>query len=904
MGDDIGYNILGINGGQSYTTPNLDSLAKNGINFTECHATPSCSPSRVMLLTGKYNFRNYTQWAVLDTSQKTIANMFQDAGYQTGCFGKWQLAGGDASIKKFGFDDYCVFNPFSKLPPRYKNPQVYANGNFLPSSLTNGKYGEDIFFDSLSAFIEKNRAHPFFIYYPMVLAHPPYQPTPDDSAFASWNSTTASDTTFYPSMISYMDKIIGELKQKLQVLGIADNTVIIYSGDNGTPRDISEEANNEEITGGKGSTTEMGTHVPLIVNWPGTITGNQVNNDLIDFTDFFPTLASIAGITLPTNYGPLDGVNFAPRLTGYAGTPRNSLYYYYDPHPGTTLPRIWAQTSKYKLYDTSATDNTLLFYNIVNDINEEAPLQDSQLTPAEDSIKQYLLSVLNHYIEQGSPLFSNITLCSLSDTSVVLRDSIMINGGSTVSESGFVVSTTPAPTISSPLRFANSVEIGAFRDTISKLLPDQIYYARAYTINRAGTSYSNQISFKTLLKAPIAEAATITDNKNFIANWQPYSGANTFQLDVSTTPYFSTPVAEQLNEGFNNGKNAPGWNFEGNFIVDDTHFGASAPSLVFNGGTEVATTPSINNGTITQLKFWMKSLSTLNEGPVLVEGYNGDEWIPIKIFYDVTGNGSFKIINTFTNPPLPKNIIQFRFTNQSSKSQVALDDVTINYTVWNPSVEPGYNNLSVEGNSKNVTGLKTGGTYYYRLRATSPENISVNSNIIKVALCNQQIITGINIEQEPCINSQNGEVEIMVNGNPGQYKFKWQGPNNFTSNNNTISQLQSGEYYLTINSGNTCTVDTIVTLNDKNCDTSSGNNIKLKIFPNPSASSFHLQIFSTDDEPVYLNVYDLTGKRIYTAHGDQNELYEFGNNLVPGIYFVNVIQGKNSKSAKIIRLGK
>lgn len=132
LGDDIGYNTLGVNGGKSYSTPNLDSMAHNGMNFTQCHASPLCSPSRFMLLTGKYNFRNYTKWGVMDTSQRTIGNMFHDAGYKTACFGKWQFDGGDESIHKFGFDSYSVWNAFNDYNgSRYKNPYLYTNNALL-----------------------------------------------------------------------------------------------------------------------------------------------------------------------------------------------------------------------------------------------------------------------------------------------------------------------------------------------------------------------------------------------------------------------------------------------------------------------------------------------------------------------------------------------------------------------------------------------------------------------------------------------------------------------------------------------------------------------------------------------------------------------------------------------------
>src|SRR4029077_16942158 len=122
---------------------------------------------------------------------------------------------------------------------------------------------------------------------------------------------------------------------KVKQLGIEDNTVIIYVGDNGTPGGIREYTDDDSlITGGKGSTTENCIHVPMVIYWPQTISAGSINNDLIGFTDFLPTLADIANIPLPTNYGSLDGVSFAPRLSGNEGTPRDWLFYHYDEYPG------------------------------------------------------------------------------------------------------------------------------------------------------------------------------------------------------------------------------------------------------------------------------------------------------------------------------------------------------------------------------------------------------------------------------------------------------------------------------------------------------------------------------------------------------------------------------------------
>jgi arylsulfatase A len=124
LGDDVGYKSLSCDGGNLYSTPNIDKLAKKGMRFTGCHATPLCSPSRFLLLTGKYNFRNYYQWGVMDAGEKTIGNMMRDAGYKTGFFGKEQLTGDGTALNAWGFDAYCVHRIVNgdKAGSPYKNP--------------------------------------------------------------------------------------------------------------------------------------------------------------------------------------------------------------------------------------------------------------------------------------------------------------------------------------------------------------------------------------------------------------------------------------------------------------------------------------------------------------------------------------------------------------------------------------------------------------------------------------------------------------------------------------------------------------------------------------------------------------------------------------------------------------
>src|SRR5882672_9030737 len=137
LADDVGYETPNYTGGQSYSTPALNYLAANGTRFTNCYTAPLCSPSRFMLMTAKYNFRNYTTWGKMDITEHTIANLLKKAGYATCIAGKWQFDGGDAAIRALGFNKYLVSNPFNLdeddgTVSMYKNPQVYEKGAYWP----------------------------------------------------------------------------------------------------------------------------------------------------------------------------------------------------------------------------------------------------------------------------------------------------------------------------------------------------------------------------------------------------------------------------------------------------------------------------------------------------------------------------------------------------------------------------------------------------------------------------------------------------------------------------------------------------------------------------------------------------------------------------------------------------
>ena len=317
MADDVGYECFGAYGSKQYKTPRLDRMADSGVKFTHCYSTPLCTPSRVALMTGKSNARNYTDFGALAPGEYTFADLFREAGYATAVAGKWQLQGNDRSAgipAGHGFDTHCLWNTPITERRRFWNPSLDRNGKLM--EVEEDDYGPDIFTDFLLDFIAANRQRPFFAYYPMALVHTPFVPTPDSA-----DRDSKDIQRNFEDMVAYTDKIVGRFEDKLEELGLLEKTLVIFTADNGSHHNLSSVLDGRRIRGDKGAPTDAGTHVPLFVRMPGTVPGGRVLDDLIDFTDFLPTLADAAGLR-PAHNPQLDGRSFWPQLKGEAGKPR------------------------------------------------------------------------------------------------------------------------------------------------------------------------------------------------------------------------------------------------------------------------------------------------------------------------------------------------------------------------------------------------------------------------------------------------------------------------------------------------------------------------------------------------------------------------------------------------------
>jgi arylsulfatase A-like enzyme len=393
MADDMGYECLGVNGSIEYHTPVLDDLAKQGMRFTRFHAQPLCTPSRVKLMTGLYNFRNYEHFGFLNPDQYTFGTLMKSAGYTTCVVGKWQLSGlyhGDPDSKnhrnpfKFGFDEFCLWQVTKRASEgeRYANPLIEQNGEIIAQE--EDAYGPDIFSDYALDFISRNKNNPFFLYYPMVLVHDPFVPTPDSKTWEVSDQRYTQDTVYFTDMVSYTDKIVGKITGHLDRLGISENTMVMFLGDNGTSVRIWSSTQSGMVQGAKGTTLNTATHVPFIIKWPAVIAPGTVNDDLLGIQDIFPTLAEITGQKTK-----VDGISLIPMLENKKYDARNSLLIYYNPLHNENVNKyrnVYVQTKNYKLYKDGS------FYNIHKDPLEKNPIKS--LTVGEMSILRDLMSEL------------------------------------------------------------------------------------------------------------------------------------------------------------------------------------------------------------------------------------------------------------------------------------------------------------------------------------------------------------------------------------------------------------------------------------------------------------------------------------------------------------------------------
>jgi arylsulfatase A-like enzyme len=360
--DDLGMESLTPYGGHSTITPGIDRLAEQGMRFNYCFANPKCSPSRAEVLTGTYPgitgmtkvLSHYEENEFLDPGRfNSFANQLKKAGYTTAIAGKWNLSylEKNNTIKAFGFDEHCLWQMYDKNKvkrSRYYHPYFRINDTIVEADISD-RFGPDVMCDFLIDFIKRNEDKPFMVYYPSLIPHIPYVKVPDDPDVETVpDNEQRNGPECFPAMVNYLDKNISRLVNTVEECGISDNTIIIFSSDNGTAKNVTSVWGKDriDIPGGKSTMTDRGSRVPLIIKWPGKISAGSRCDDLVELADFLPTFTELASAPPPVQR--VHGQSFLPQLLGKKGNPRQWVHIEHV-EDRQIRTRDWIYTNKDKL---------------------------------------------------------------------------------------------------------------------------------------------------------------------------------------------------------------------------------------------------------------------------------------------------------------------------------------------------------------------------------------------------------------------------------------------------------------------------------------------------------------------------------------------------------------------------
>ncbi|MGI9627148.1 MAG: arylsulfatase [Longimicrobiales bacterium] len=384
LADDLGYGELGSYGQDKIRTPNLDRLAAQGMRFTQHYSgSPVCAPSRGTLLTGYHTGHSQIRdnfevggypdpdelgQMPLDSGTYTLATMLQDAGYYTGAIGKWGLGGRDTQGQpRFQGFDYFFGYLDQQLAHNYYPTHLWRNGERVPldneyfyphqrfegddpndpdqyAAYQGNEYSLDVMADDALRFLDEHQEEPFFLYLPFAIPHLALQVP--DSSLAEYDGAFEEEPylgdpsylphqrplSAYAAMITRMDAHIGRILSHLEDLGLADNTLVMFTSDNGATYTGGVDAeffnSSAGLRGLKGSVYEGGIRVPLIARWPGKVRPGSETDHVSAFWDMMPTFADVAGVAAPSG---IDGVSFLPALVE-SGTQGQHAALYWEYH--------------------------------------------------------------------------------------------------------------------------------------------------------------------------------------------------------------------------------------------------------------------------------------------------------------------------------------------------------------------------------------------------------------------------------------------------------------------------------------------------------------------------------------------------------------------------------------------
>jgi arylsulfatase A-like enzyme len=390
LADDLGWTDLGCQGSDLYRTPNLDALASRGMRFTNAYAAcPVCSPSRAALLTGQYPARlHLTDWIPgkgskgrklqepqwtesLPPEAPTIAELLQQGGYTTVTIGKWHLGGPAAAPEKRGFQLNIGGGP-SGHPPSYFSPYRLPVLEDGPAD----EYLTDRLAAEAVAFIEQQGTQPFFMYLPHYAVHTPLQAPKDRIAACGANVLPKGRhrNATYGAMVESLDTACGQVFEALRRKNLDQNTLVIFTSDNGG---VAMTSSNAPLRGGKGTCYEGGVREPFFAVWPGRIPAGATEATPIIGTDLMPTLLAAAGLQLPAGI-PCDGVDLLPVLTGTGPVQREALFWHYPHYHGNgATPFSAIRSGDWKLIEFFE-DNHLELYHLANDVSEATDLAERE----------------------------------------------------------------------------------------------------------------------------------------------------------------------------------------------------------------------------------------------------------------------------------------------------------------------------------------------------------------------------------------------------------------------------------------------------------------------------------------------------------------------------------------------
>ncbi len=409
LADDLGYADLSCYGQKLFSTPNIDKLAQAGLKFTQHYSGSTvCAPSRSALMTGQHTGHTYIrgnkEWQPegqypLNADAVTLAEALKDAGYTTGAFGKWGLGypGSEGDPNNQGFDEFFGYN-CQRMGHNYYPYHLWHNQKKVMLSGNEGKktgqYGPDVIHEQALKFLEENKGRPFFMYYPSIIPHAEllapekymekhrgkYEPEKqyigvdngENYRLGPYGSQPEAHAAF-AAMVNILDDQVGEIVAKIEELGIMENTLILFTSDNGPHLEGGADPDyfnsNGNFKGYKRDLYEGGIRVPMIAVWKGKIEPGTETDHTSAFWDVFPTLAELTGAAVPQN---IDGISFLPVLTGNESQQKNHNYLYWEFHEQGGKKAL--RKGNWKLINNNVFNpekTTVELYDIANDPGEE-----------------------------------------------------------------------------------------------------------------------------------------------------------------------------------------------------------------------------------------------------------------------------------------------------------------------------------------------------------------------------------------------------------------------------------------------------------------------------------------------------------------------------------------------------